>query len=168
MTRESKETISTPLILETRRPEQTEALGAALAAMLPPGTVVALFGDLATGKTCLTRGMTKYLVRNAGTHSPTFTLVNQYGEDPPVFHLDLYRLSNPSELADLGYEEWFDSSGLCIVEWAERAESLLPSPCIRIHLEHGGGDTRRLEIQAAGLLPKGWEDRLRQAIGVLK
>lgn len=162
---DASDTAHASLMLETHRPEETEALGAALADLLPPGSVVALFGDLATGKTCLTHGMTRRLAGGAGVHSPTFTLVNQYGEDPPVFHLDLYRLSGPEELADLGYEECFDSEGLCIVEWAERADGLLPNPCVHIHLEHGGGDTRRIEVQDFGLLPQGWEERLRDAVG---
>lgn len=152
------------LLIETGSPEETEALGMAIAGLLPRGAVLALFGDLAAGKTCLTRGLTRCLAQGIGAHSPTFTLVNQYGEDPIIYHLDLYRLSGPDELADLGYEEWFDSQGICIIEWAERAEGLLPEPCIRIHLSHGGEDKRHIEIQAAGVLPEGWESHLREAL----
>lgn len=145
----------------TTSPEDTEALGLALAAMLPTGCVVALRGDLATGKTCLVRGMTAHFSPGAPIHSPTFTLVNQYGEDRPLYHLDLYRLGSPEEVADLGYEELFDSEGVCVVEWAERAEGMLPEPRVDIDLSHAGGDHRRIVIHDQGLLPPGWQARLR-------
>ena len=102
------------LELITRDPNVTERLGCALAGLLPAGAVVALFGDLATGKTCLVRGMAAHFAGGAPVHSPTFTLVNQYGADPALYHLDLYRLGGPEELADLGYEELFEPDGVCV------------------------------------------------------
>ena len=153
------------LSLRTRCEQETEMLGRALADMLPPGTVVALRGDLATGKTCLVRGMASGFAPGAPVHSPTFTLVNQYGsEERVLYHLDLYRLSCPDDLADLGYEELFDSNGVCVVEWAERAEGLLPVARVEIGLAHAGGDLRDLEIHAPSLLPAGWQDVLRNAV----
>jgi tRNA threonylcarbamoyladenosine biosynthesis protein TsaE len=144
------------LSITTRAPEQTEAVGAALAALLPLGSVAALRGDLATGKTCLVRGMAAALVGQDCVSSPTFTLVNQYGEEKPLYHLDLYRLSGPDEIADLGYEELFDSDGICVVEWAERAEAILPARRVDIFLSHVDTTTRSITIQDRGLLPPHW------------
>lgn len=152
------------LDLITQSPGETEALGRTLAALIPRGAVVGLYGGLATGKTCLVRGMASCLTQGSGVHSPTFTLVNQYGRDPILYHVDLYRLAGPGELADLGYEELFDSDGVCAVEWAERANGLLPPHRLDIFLKHGGGDRRRIRIRDRGVLPKGWAARLREAL----
>jgi len=151
--------------IETTAPEQTEAIGRVLAEILPPGTLVALYGDLATGKTCLVRGMASFVGGNEPVHSPTFTLVNQYGETCPLYHLDLYRLDGPEMLADLGYEEVFDGEGLCVVEWAERAEGLLPGEHLEIQLRHAGGDRRALTLNPKGIaLPADLEARLCAAL----
>jgi tRNA threonylcarbamoyladenosine biosynthesis protein TsaE len=153
-----------PVAFETTSPEATEALGRALAAQLPRGSVVALQGDLATGKTCLVRGMADHFQEREDVHSPTFTLVNEYGTDPILYHLDLYRLSGPEELAELGYEEIFDSENLCIIEWPERAEKLLPKDCLRITLQHAGRDHRNLQFHNTYHLPKDWAETLRAAL----
>lgn len=150
---------------ETYSPEQTEEAGFVLASLLPKGTLVALHGDLAAGKTCFVRGMARCFDQHAPVHSPTFTLVNQYGTDMPLFHLDLYRLGGPEELADLGYEEVFDSEGVCVVEWAERAEGFLPARRIDIHFAHGGGDRRTIHfVNREIALPEDVESRLRGAL----
>jgi tRNA threonylcarbamoyladenosine biosynthesis protein TsaE len=152
------------LKLETQSPEVTEGLGFVLAQMLPIGSLVCLFGDLASGKTCLVRGMARHFARDELIHSPTFTLVNEYGKEPTLYHLDLYRLGSPEELADLGYEELFDSDGVCAVEWAERAEGYLPECRVEITLEHGGKDLRQFTIDGGGVLPSGWKEQLMAAI----
>lgn len=151
-------------LVTTHAPEQTEALGRALLSVLPAGTVVALRGDLATGKTCLVRGMASVCAAGAPIHSPTFTLVNEYGQNPRLFHIDLYRLSGPDEVADLGYEELFDSDGICVIEWAERAEVLLPQIRLEVHLRHAGGDDRELRFIDHGIMPGGWEQRLENGL----
>lgn len=151
------------LVLTSDSPQRTERFGAILASILPPGAVVALFGDLATGKTCLVRGMARALAGDEPIHSPTFTLVNQYGAPPVLYHLDLYRLSGEAELAELGYEELFDSDLCCVIEWAERAEGVLPAQRVDIHLSHAGGDKRQLELRNNGLLSDGWQDQLLEA-----
>jgi len=117
----------------TRTVEETESLGTHLAALLPPGAVVALHGDLATGKTCLTRGMARHFAGNTPVHSPTFTLVNEYGKDRILYHLDLYRLGSAEELLTLGDRR------------------------IDVFLEHGGGDTRRLCFENHCLDAERWE-----------
>ena len=150
---------------ETESPEQTEAVGFLLAGLVPRGTLIALEGDLAAGKTCLVRGMARFFAQNAPVHSPTFTLVNQYGDDVPLYHLDLYRLGGPEELVELGYEEIFDSEGVCAVEWCERAEGLLPDERIHIQIAHGGGDVRSFKLTNCGIaLPEDWANQIRSLL----
>ena len=145
--------------IETRSPDETEELGRRIAGILPCGSTVALRGELAAGKTCLVRGMASHFGDVSRVHSPTFTLVNQYGDHPSLYHVDLYRLA-PEDVADLGCEEWFDSDGVCAVEWAERAERLLPARRLDVFLEHGGHDTRKIALCNRGLLTEGWQRTL--------
>lgn len=148
-------------VVETSSPEETESLGYQLAPLVPVGSVVALKGELATGKTCLVRGMAAYFSRGDAVHSPTFTFVNQYGDDPPLYHVDLYRARGEQDLMDLGYAELFDSDGICVVEWADRAERLLPPARLDVLLEHTPRPTcRRLTLRDYGILPGDWVGRL--------
>lgn len=151
----------TSLVLVTHSPDETERLGALLATLLPAGGTVALRGELAAGKTCFVRGMARAFAGDSAIHSPTFTLVNEYGEDRRLYHMDLYRLGSVEEVAELGCEELFESEGLCAVEWAERAEPLLPARRVDVFFEHAGEDQRRVTIQDRGLLPTGWQDAVR-------
>ncbi|MBN2308778.1 MAG: tRNA (adenosine(37)-N6)-threonylcarbamoyltransferase complex ATPase subunit type 1 TsaE [Candidatus Hydrogenedentes bacterium] len=157
------------ITVHTRSPDETERLGALIASLLPRGAVVALRGELASGKTCFVRGMAAAVSESGGpgrVHSPTFTLVNEYGQSPRLYHMDLYRLGGADELADLGYEELFDSDGICAVEWAERAEPLLPAARLDILLEHepptdaDSVQSRRVTLCDNGLLPNGWRGRV--------
>ncbi len=126
---------------------ETLDLGAQLAATLQPGDVVALTGDLGAGKTHLAKGV----ARGLGAHpddvtSPTFTLVQEYATDPPLRHLDLYRIERDAELDGIGLDEMLsDLDAITIIEWPERAADRLPPEAIRLHLSHGGGDARRIE-----------------------
>jgi tRNA threonylcarbamoyladenosine biosynthesis protein TsaE len=149
-------------IIETASPEETEGLGRAVAAMMPHG-VVALRGDLAAGKTCFVRGMAQCFGASPMVHSPTFTLINEYGQHKKLFHFDLYRLSGPYEVEDLGATELFASGALCAVEWADRAEVLLPALRLDVQFEHAGDDRRRVTFINCGALPPGWELNLQQA-----
>jgi tRNA threonylcarbamoyladenosine biosynthesis protein TsaE len=146
--------------ITTRSEAETEALGMTLARLLRPGSVVALRGDLAAGKTCLVRGMARALTGDAAVHSPTFTLVNEYGSPPALYHFDLYRLRGPEELFALGYEERFGGTAMAAVEWAERAEPLLPAHRVEIAMRHAGGDIREIRIRDLGCLPEGWQTAL--------
>lgn len=151
--------------VKTQSPGETEALGKALAQILSPGSVVALRGELASGKTCLVRGMVSHFASDCLVSSPTFTIVNEYGNGPRIYHVDLYRLSHVREVIDLGYEELFDvPDGICVVEWAERAEDLLPPKRLDIILEHAGEDQREITVQNLGLLPKTWKEQLDTAL----
>jgi len=152
------------LTIETHSPEETERLGSALVDLLAPGAVVALRGELASGKTCFVRGMALHFATGEIVSSPTFTIVNQYGDPPRLYHVDLYRLGQLDELADIGYEDLFEPDGVCVIEWAERAGDLLPAQRIDILFEHVDELTRRLTVRDFGLLAHDWSDRLRESL----
>jgi tRNA threonylcarbamoyl adenosine modification protein YjeE len=126
--------------------EATRRLGAELAQMAGPGTVIALNGDLGAGKTEFARGFVAALpeCNAAEIASPTFALVHRYETSPPVWHLDLYRLENEAELAAIGGEEFFDPiDEITLVEWAERFPNWLPASAWLVKLERTGETTRR-------------------------
>lgn len=193
---------------ETHSPDETLALGRAVATLLQPGDIVALYGDLGAGKTVFARGICDGLgVDPSIVGSPTFTILNEYEgaylhdrkdapendreDDPaddradgddgglqsisarrsrpehhstpaarstdarrstnkrrstsvPVYHFDAYRIDRIDEFYGIGYEEYFFGDGICIVEWASKIEALLPDDALRLWLDHGGGDLRRL------------------------
>ena len=121
-------------IVETHSPEETWALAAALADELGPGTVMALHGDLGAGKTCFVQGLAAALGIDEPITSPTYTLIGEYEGRLPLHHIDLYRLSGPEEALGLGLEEYFDANGITAIEWAERAEGLLPPGLLHIQI----------------------------------
>lgn len=121
-------------IVETNSPEKTWALAAELAAELNPGAVVALHGDLGAGKTCFVQGLAAALGIDEPVTSPTYTLIGEYQGRLPLHHIDLYRLSGPEEALGLGLEEYFDADGITAIEWAERAEGLLPPDLLHIQI----------------------------------
>ncbi|MEW6750392.1 MAG: tRNA (adenosine(37)-N6)-threonylcarbamoyltransferase complex ATPase subunit type 1 TsaE [Candidatus Latescibacterota bacterium] len=144
----------------TRSPEETRALGAELAGTLEPGDVVALYGDLGSGKTCLAQGICAGLAVAGPVTSPTFILINEYrgvlrGATIPVYHLDLYRLRSPEELENLGAEEYLCGQGVSLVEWAERAGDLLPSRRYEASLEYVDVSERRIHIRPPSPLTQG-------------
>jgi tRNA threonylcarbamoyladenosine biosynthesis protein TsaE len=119
----------------THNVSETIEVGKQLAGSLQAGAVVALFGQLGSGKTCLTKGIGQGLGVKSYITSPTFTIMHQYHGRLPVYHFDLYRLSNADELYDIGFEEYLNGDGVCIVEWAEKCLPLLPFNRIEITLE---------------------------------
>lgn len=141
----------------------THALGRQLAAELTPGILVALTGDLGTGKTALVRGICDGLGCGEQVTSPTFTIVNEYVGIVRVTHCDLYRLDSISEMLDIGLDDVFRSDAVVLVEWAERARPLLPVPRLEIRCSHGDDDDVRLldivmcEDDATSLLPRSHE-----------
>ena len=131
--------------------EETEALGAELAARLRPGDVVAYTGDLGAGKTAFTRGVARGLGIPEGVTSPTFTIVNEYeGGRLPLFHFDLYRLGDPEELFDIGWEDYLARGGVCAVEWSENVKEALDRQTIWVEIRRGEGQDQRL-IQIRGV-----------------
>ncbi len=122
-------------IEKTNSPEETWALAAELADELGPGTVIALHGDLGAGKTCFIQGYAAALGIDEPITSPTYTLIGEYEGRLPLHHIDLYRLSGPEEALGLGLEEYFDAKGITAIEWAERAEGLLPPDLLHIQID---------------------------------
>ncbi|MGI5933518.1 MAG: tRNA (adenosine(37)-N6)-threonylcarbamoyltransferase complex ATPase subunit type 1 TsaE [Lawsonibacter sp.] len=125
--------------------EETEALGAQLAARLRPGDVVAYTGDLGAGKTAFTRGIARGLGIPERVTSPTFTIVNEYeGGRLPLFHFDMYRLGDPEELFDIGWEDYLARGGVCAVEWSENVAAALEDEPIRVDIRRGEHDGQRV------------------------
>ena len=135
----------------SRSERETEQMGEALAKRLKPGAVVALFGDLGMGKTAFVRGMAAALGSSERVTSPTFTLVNEYPGKLRLYHFDMYRLSGPEELFDIGWEDYLDAGGICAVEWSENVASALPPESVRVVIERLDDSSRRITIE-------GWEE----------
>jgi tRNA threonylcarbamoyladenosine biosynthesis protein TsaE len=127
---------------------ETEALGARLARSLRPGNVVAFFGDLGAGKTAFVRGMAEGLGVREPVTSPTYTIVNEYlSGSKPLFHFDLYRLSGPDDLFDIGWEDYLERGGLCAVEWSERVEEVLEDAVrVTIRMVPDSPDSREITV----------------------
>lgn len=121
---------------KTENPEETQTLGEKLGKTLKRGDVIALVGDLGTGKTCLTQGIARGvgIASDEVVNSPSYILINEYNGKIPIYHIDLYRLENSEEITELGLSEYIEGDGICIIEWAERMSDLLPDTCIKIHI----------------------------------
>lgn len=131
----------------TNSPAETEAVGAALAQRLTPGTVIAYRGDLGAGKTAFTRGLAKGLGIDDIVTSPTYTIVNEYTSGRlPLFHFDMYRLGSEEELFDIGWEDYLERGGVCAVEWSENVWDALEQPII-VTISRLSEDSRKIEIE---------------------
>jgi len=128
----------------------TRAIGAALAGVLGPGDVVGLNGDLGAGKTRLVQGAADALGAEGPVLSPTFMLVREYDGEPPVHHVDAYRLSGPLELEDLGLEDVLSADAVVFVEWADRVAAALPESWLELILSLGNDDDREIEVHPHG------------------
>ena len=136
----------------TNSPGETEAVGAALARVLAPGTVIAYRGDLGAGKTAFTRGLARGLGFSDLVTSPTYTIVNEYlGGRLPLFHFDMYRLHSSDDLWDIGWEDYLERGGICAVEWSENVEDALEN-AISVTIEKLGEETRRITIEGGDVL----------------
>lgn len=123
----------------------TRAFGLELAEKLQPGDVIALVGDLGTGKTALTRYIAEGLGVSETISSPTFTIVKEYSSGRiPLFHFDVYRLSDGEELLDIGADEYLNGNGVCIIEWADIVADVLPEDAIIIQLLYGENEGERI------------------------
>ena len=129
---------------------ELEAWGEAFGRALRAPAFVALRGDLGSGKTTLVQAICRGLEVTGTVTSPTYALVHEYhADDVPVFHLDLYRLSGPHELANLGFDDILGAGGIVLVEWPERAGDTLPRERVDITLEHVAGDASRRRVRVS-------------------
>lgn len=133
-------------------PDAMQQLGRDLAGYLRVGDVLMLHGDLGAGKTTLTQGIAEGLGVFESVQSPTFTLVREHqGRDFALYHLDLYRLQDPDELENVGWESWIDpQNGVSVIEWPERAGDWLPDRFLLVEIEHFGGDRRAVTFTPYG------------------
>jgi tRNA threonylcarbamoyladenosine biosynthesis protein TsaE len=133
--------------LETSSPEETEALGARIAAGLRPGDVVLVSGEVGAGKTTLIRGACRALGVEGPVTSPTFTIGRRYASaGVPVSHLDLYRLESLEDEDPALLEDYLRPDSVAFIEWSARAEPHLEGRPLRVALRHAGGDHRRIEV----------------------
>ena len=131
----------------TNKESETVNEGEKLGRLLKPGAVVAIYGTLGAGKTAFTRGVAAGLGIETIVSSPTFTIVNEYPGDIPLFHFDMYRLESESELFDIGWDDYQDRGGVCIVEWSEKVPGAFSPDTIMVKIENLGENLRRLEIE---------------------
>jgi len=123
----------------------TKAFGLQIAEKLEKGSILALTGDLGTGKTTLTRYIAAGLGVSEEITSPTFTIVHEYRSGRlPLYHFDVYRIGDEEEMYELGYEEYFYGDGVTIVEWADIIEGLIPADALRIHMTCGSTEEERI------------------------
>jgi tRNA threonylcarbamoyladenosine biosynthesis protein TsaE len=140
-------------IIETNTEEETLALGKKIAQSAKNGDIFCLDGDLGVGKTVFTKGFALGLGIDEHITSPTFTIVNEYKGKFPFYHFDVYRIGDPDEMYDIGYEEYFFGDGVCLVEWAELIEELIPETAIHITIEKNlekGIDYRKITVETKG------------------
>jgi tRNA threonylcarbamoyladenosine biosynthesis protein TsaE len=161
------ETQTETIEVVSRSEAETIALGRRLGALLRPGDIVLLYAPLGAGKTHLTKGIAAaFGVEEAEVSSPTFVLINEYESDRehrrmPIYHVDLYRIDSPDDLATVGLDDVIDADGVAIVEWAERAEGWLPRDGVAIEIEHVGPNERRLRLTGRGARGREIVDQVR-------
>ena len=136
----------------TNSPSETEAVGAALAQVLQPGSGIAYRGDLGAGKTAFTRGLARGLGVTERVTSPTYTIVNEYlGGRMPLFHFDMYRLGSEDELFDIGWDDYLERGGVCAVEWSENVWGAMEDAIV-ITITRLDEDTRKIDIEGGDLI----------------
>ena len=139
------------MVIETRSPEETFALGEKLGREAKPGQIYTLNGDLGTGKTVFTQGFASGLGITEPVNSPTFTILQLYEEGRmPFYHFDVYRIGDVEEMDEIGYEDCFYGEGVCLIEWAELIEEILPEKVIAVTIEKDleqGFDYRKITLE---------------------
>ena len=134
-------------VFESYSYEETHKIATEIADTLNGGEFIAMYGDLGAGKTAFVQGLAKALGINSHITSPTFTIVNEYEGRLPLYHFDVYRIADPDEMYEIGYDEYIYSDGVCVVEWAELIEDLFPEKYYKITIlkdEEKGFDYRKI------------------------
>ncbi len=125
--------------------EKTEDFGKEFAESLEKGSVIALMGPLGAGKTTLSKAIAKGLGVTETITSPTFTIVQEYESGRlPLSHFDVYRVHDEEELFEMGFEEYLNKGGVCLIEWADLIEDMLPSKTIKIYIDYGENENERV------------------------
>ena len=139
------------MVMETGTPEETFLLGKKLGEMAEPGMIYCLDGDLGTGKTVFTQGFAAGLGIDEPVNSPTFTILQQYdGGRMPLYHFDVYRIGDVEEMEEIGCEDCFYGEGVCLIEWAEKVEEIIPPEALHIRIEKDlsrGLDYRKITVE---------------------
>ncbi len=133
------------IITHTER--ETEDVGAAFAAQIPDGTVVAMYGELGAGKTAFVRGMARGMGLDCRVNSPTFTIVNEYLGARTLLHFDMYRLQSAEELWDIGWDDYLERGAVCAVEWSENVSDAFTGDEITVRFEKLSDTERRITIE---------------------
>ncbi len=142
------------MTIETFSETETRALGQTLGSKAAPGSIYTLTGDLGTGKTIFTQGFASGLGVKEPVNSPTFTIVQEYYSGRiPLYHFDVYRIGHVEEMEEVGYEDYFYSEGVCLIEWVDLIEEILPEHRFRIVIEKElkkGFDYRKITVEEIG------------------
>ena len=150
-------------VFRTKSASETIRLGKRIGAVLQPGDVVALVGELGAGKTQFIKGLASGAGVGKPTYvsSPSFTLINEYPARVPFYHIDLFRLESQKEVAGLGLEDYFQGGVITAIEWADKIPSLLPAEMLSVHIMYTGKNTRSIEITGKG---KRYEELLNEVM----
>ena len=142
------------MILETNSPQETFSAGRQLGEKAFPGQVITLTGDLGVGKTVFTQGVARGLGITEPVNSPTFTIIQEYEDGRlPFYHFDVYRIGDLEEMEEIGYDDYFFGQGICLIEWAELIEEILPEKRIEVTIEKDlekGFEYRKITIEERG------------------
>ena len=138
------------MVYETNSPEETYEIGRRMGADATPGTIITLDGDLGAGKTLFTKGFAEGLGVTEPVSSPTFTILQEYHDGRiPLFHFDVYRIGDPGEMDEVGFDDYVYGDGATLIEWSELIEELIPDEAVRIVIERDASkeeDYRRITI----------------------
>ena len=142
------------MIIETHDPEETFEVGRKIGMNAKPGQIYTLTGDLGVGKTVFTQGVAAGLGITEPVNSPTFTIIQEYKDGRlPFYHFDVYRIGDLEEMEEIGYDDYFFGQGICLIEWAELIEEILPEKRIEVTIEKDlekGFEYRKITIEERG------------------
>ena len=142
------------MVIETHDPEETFEVGRTIGMNAKPGQIYTLTGDLGVGKTVFTQGVAAGLGITEPVNSPTFTIIQEYKDGRlPFYHFDVYRIGDLEEMEEIGYDDYFFGQGICLIEWAELIEEILPEKRIEVTIEKDlekGFEYRKITIEERG------------------
>ena len=142
------------MVIETHDPEETFEVGRTIGMNAKPGQIYTLTGDLGVGKTVFTQGVAAGLGITEPVNSPTFTIIQEYEDGRlPFYHFDVYRIGDQEEMYEIGYDDYFFGQGICLIEWAELIEEILPEKRIEVTIEKDlekGFEYRKITIEERG------------------